>query len=142
MSTLLCALSLFVCAAPQASGQLDGFGTYPGLTLTYQNLPQLQYGQVIFAPATCVGSSTPIGSGVLCVCHDPAIGGICRGPVFNTASGSGSVPIDLLNPANASQPCQSFPGIFIGTTWNFQIYHRDVVAPGVNLTNGIEVVVG
>lgn len=119
-------------------GVLDGFGTFPDLTLTYSNLPAGQWAQVIFAPRTCPDSSIVIGDGTLCVCGNNDWS-ICRGLVFNTGSGSGSVLVDLDDPVNPGQPCSNVPIFTDMHEADFQIYHRDTVGTGVNLTNGVEV---
>ena len=125
-----------------ASGVVNASGSFPSLTLTFSNLPANEFGQVIFGPMTCPNSTILIGAGTLCVCGDPATGqGICRSNVFNSgAGGAGVVVLPLPDPTNPSQPCTNFPGIFVGSTWNFQMYHRDGAT--TNLSNGVAVLIG
>lgn len=96
------------------------------LRLVSENCPPNQFG--IFIYSLDAGES-PFGPGFLCL-----TGQIIRLPVVNSGSGAATY---LVHNTTLPNPNGQLTG---GSTWHFQFWHRDIVAPGFNLSDGMTIV--
>lgn len=128
----------YCTAAPNSAGPgapidyLGGPSIANGkLTLTVSGGPPSMPGLFIYAPQQTM---LPFGDGYLCVS-----GGIVRIPPAVVFDGSGNLAraLDYDAPPLGSGPNAVTPG----STWNFQLWYRDLPAgmSGFNLSDGLEV---
>jgi hypothetical protein len=92
------------------------------------NVPALQPAVFLMSGA---GASIPFAGGQLCLLPP-----LARLSAPKTPDAAGALAYALL-PASAPQ----HPAALIqpGTTWHFQLYHRDAAAPADNLSAGLRI---
>lgn len=98
------------------------------LELVAADLPANQFGIMVMSQ---VASNAPLGSGILCV-GLPFVRLLEPGGVILNSGPTGSI-VSHYDLGSLPQMTQ----VVAGSTWRFQLYHRDVSPPGSNLTNSV-----